>query len=87
MVPVDFKPATRIKVSGYEGQQPVHDTAVKTYRHPFIFKHECNLQLRTPRVKLPNGAVRLVEPDLVGRLLSFTLLFNALMLAQQIHGS
>ena len=39
-----------------------------------------------PRVKLPNGSVRSVEPDFAGRLSGFTLLFEAmiLMLAQQM---
>jgi transposase len=42
--------------------------------------------VRTPRVKLPNGSVRLVEPDFAGRLYGFTLLFEAfiLMLARQM---
>jgi len=85
-VPVDFKPGTRFKVSGHEGLHPVHDTVVKTYRHLNFFQHECHLQVRTPRVKLPNGSVRLVEPDFAGRLSGFTLLFEALvlMLAQQM---
>jgi transposase len=85
-VPVDFKPGTRFKVPGHEGLHPVHDTVVKTYRHLNFFQHECHLQVRTPRVKLPNGSVRLVEPDFAGRLSGFTLLFEALvlMLAQQM---
>ncbi len=85
-VPVDFKPGTRFQVSGHEGLQPVHDTVVKTYRHLNFFQHECYLQVRTPRVKLPNGSVRLVEPDFAGRLSGFTLLFEALvlMLSQQM---
>jgi transposase len=85
-VPVDFKPGTRFPVSGHEGLHPVHDTVVKTYRHLNFFQHECHLQVRTPRVKLPNGSVRLVEPDFAGRLSGFTLLFEALvlMLAQQM---
>ena len=85
-VPVDFKPGTRFKVSGHEGLHSVHDTVVKTYRHLNFFQHECHLQVRTPRVKLPNGSVRLVEPDFAGRLSGFTLLFEALvlMLAQQM---
>lgn len=36
--------------------------------------------MRTPRVKLPDGAVRLVEPDFAGRLNGFTLLFEAFVL-------
>lgn len=85
-VQVDFKPGTRFTISGHEGTHPVHDTVTKTYRHLNFFQHECHLQVRTPRVKLPNGSVRLVEPDFAGRLSGFTLLFEALilMLAQQM---
>ena len=83
---IDFQPGSRFEVSGHEGVHPVHDTVTKTYRHLNFFQHECHLQVRTPRVKLPNGAVRLVEPDFAGRLNGFTLLFEAfiLMLARQM---
>jgi len=83
---IDFKPGSRFAVSGQEGVHPVHDTVTKTYRHLNFFQHECHLQLRTPRVKLPDGSVRLVEPEFAGRLSGFTLLFEAmiLMLAQQM---
>ena len=83
---IDFQPGSRFAVSGHEGVHPVHDTVTKTYRHLNFFQHECHLQVRTPRVKLPNGSVRLVEPDFAGRLSGFTLLFEAmiLMLAQQM---
>ncbi len=59
---------------------------VKTYRHLNFFQHECYLKVRTPRVKLGDGSVRLVEPDFAGRLSGFTLLFEALvlMLSQQM---
>jgi transposase len=85
-VVIDFKPGSRFTVSGHDGQHPVHDTVTKTYRHMNFFQHECLLQVRTPRVKLPNGSVRLVEPDFAGRLSGFTLLFETfiLMLAQQM---
>ena len=83
---IDFRPGNRFAVSGHEGLYPVHDTVTKTYRHMNFFQHECVLQVRTPRVKLPNGSMRLVEPDFAGRLSSFTLLFEAfiLMLATQM---
>lgn len=83
---IDFKPGSRFAVAGQEGVHPVHDTVTKTYRHLNFFQHECHLQLRTPRVKLPDGSVRLVEPEFAGRLSGFTLLFEAmiLMLAQQM---
>ena len=83
---IDFKSGSRFAISGHEGVHPVHDTVSKTYRHMNFFQHECVLQVRTPRVKLPSGSVRLVEPDFAGRLSGFTLLFEALilMLAKQM---
>ena len=83
---IDFKPGSRFSVAGAEGQHPVHDTVIKTYRHLNFFQHECHLQVRTPRVKLPEGKVVLVEPEFAGKLAGFTLLFEALilMLARQM---
>lgn len=83
---IDFAAGTRFGVSGQTGLHPVHDTVAKDYRHLNFFQHECHLRVRTPRVKLPDGAVRLVEPEFAGRLAGFTLLFEALilMLAQQM---
>jgi transposase len=85
-ISIDFLPGSRFSVAGHEGVHPVHDTVSKTYRHLSFFQHECHLQVRTPRVKLPNGSVRLVEADFAGRVSGFTLLFEAmiLMLAQQM---
>lgn len=83
---IDFKPGSRFEVSGHADAHPVHDTVTKSYRHLNFFQHECHLQVRTPRVKLPSGSVRLIEPDFAGRLNGFTLLFEAfiLMLARQM---
>ena len=83
---IDFNSGSRFAISGHEGVHPVHDTVTKTYRHMNFFQHECVLQVRTPRVKLPSGSVRLVEPVFAGRLSGFTLLFEAfiLMLAKQM---
>lgn len=59
---------------------------IKTYRHLNFFQHESQLQVRTQRVKLPNGHVLLVDPEFAGRLSGLTLLFKApiLMLARHI---
>jgi len=83
---IDFKAGTRFEVNGHVGEHPVHDTVTKTYRHLNFFQHECHLQVRVPRVRLPHGAVRQIDPDFAGRLNGFTLLFEALilMLAQQM---
>jgi len=85
-VRVDFAPGTRFAAEGATGEHPVHDTVTKTYRHLNFFQHDCHLQVRTPRVRLPDGSVRLVAPSFAGRLPGFTLLFEALilMLAQQM---
>jgi transposase len=85
-VVIDFERGTRFAADGAPGTHPVHDTVTKSYRHLNFFQHECHLQVRTPRVKLPDGSVRLVEPPFAGRLSGFTLLFEALvlMLAQQM---
>lgn len=50
-------------------------------RHLNFFQHECYLEVRVPRVRLPDGKVRLVEPVWVGQLDGFTLLFEAMVLA------
>ena len=83
---VDFEPGTHFAIAGHEGTHPVHDTVAKTYRHLNFFQHECVLEVRTPRVKLPDGSVHLVKPPFAGKLSGFTLLFEALvlMLARQM---
>jgi transposase len=83
---VDFVPGSRFAHPKAAGEHKVHDTQVKQLRHLNFFQHECYLEVRVPRVKLPDGKVALVEPDWVGKLSGFTLLFEALvlMLAQQM---
>src|SRR5215831_2386595 len=83
---VDFVPGSRFAHPKAAGEHKVHDTQVKRLRHLNFFQHECYLEVRVPRVKLPDGKVALVEPDWVGKLAGFTLLFEALvlMLAQQM---
>ncbi len=85
-VRIDFAPGTRFGIDGVGGEHPVHDTQTKRYRHLNFFQHECVLEVRTPRVKLPDGSVRLVTPPFAGKLAGFTLLFEALvlMLARQM---
>jgi transposase len=90
---VDFVAGSRFAYANVAGKHPVHDTQIKRLRHLNFFQHEwnffqheCYLEVRVPRVRLPDGSVRLVEPDWVGQLSGFTLLFEALvlMLAQQM---
>jgi transposase len=80
-ITVDFVAGTRFAVAGVAGVHPVHDTQIKRLRHLNFFQHECFLEVRTPRVKLPDGKVVLAEPAWFGKLAGFTLLFEALVLA------
>jgi len=78
---IDFIAGSRFAVPGVEGTHPAHDTVTKRYRHLNFFQHECHLEVRVPRVRLPDGGIRQVEPDWAGRLAGFTLLFEALIMA------
>ena len=77
---IDFEVGSRFAVPGQAGEHPVHDTVTKTYRHLNFFQHECVLEVRVPRVKLPDGSVRQVTPAWAGKLSGFTLLFEAFVL-------
>jgi transposase len=78
---VDFELGSHFAIAGVPGEHPVHDTVTKTYRHLNFFQHECELEVRVPRVKLPDGSVRQVTPPWSGKLSGFTLLFEAFVLA------
>lgn len=79
---IDFVAGSRFAAPGVEGLHRVHDTQTKRLRHLNFFQHECYLdEIRTPRVKLPDGRVVQIEPDWFGKLSGFTLLFEALVLA------
>jgi transposase len=84
---IDFKAGSRFAVPGKDGEHPVHDTLTKRYRHLNFLQHECFLDVRVPRVKLPDGGVRQIAPPWAGKLSGFTLLFEALvlMLCQQMR--
>jgi zinc-finger of transposase IS204/IS1001/IS1096/IS1165 len=74
---VDFVAGSRFAAPGVEGVHRVHDTQTKRLRHLNFFQHECYLEVRTPRVKLPDGRVVQIESDWFGKLSGFTLLFEA----------
>lgn len=78
---VDFVAGSRFAVPEVTGAHPAHDTVTKRYRHLNFFQHECYLVVRVPRVRLPDGGIRQVEPDWAGRLAGFTLLFEALIMS------
>ena len=85
-IAVDFAAGSRFRHPDAPGEHPVHDTRTKRMRHLNFFQHECFLEIRVPRVRLPDGSVRQVEPEWAGRLEGFTQLFEALivMLCQQM---
>jgi len=56
-----------------------YDTKNKTWRHLNFFEHECYLHARVPRVKLPNGKIKLIKTPWEGLSNGFTLLFEALL--------
>ena len=78
---IDFAAGTRFPAGGVAGVHPVHDTQTKRLRHLNFFQHECFLEVRIPRLKLPDGRVVQAAPDWIGKLAGFTLLFEALVLA------
>jgi transposase len=78
---IDFVVGSRFAAPEVEGLHRVHDTQTRRLRHLNFFQHECYLEVRTPRVKLPDGRVVQIEPDWFGKLSGFTLLFEALVLA------
>jgi transposase len=80
VINIDFAKGSKFPYPGAEGLHPVHDTVLKRYRHLNFFQHECYLEVRTPRLSLPDGRVALAEPEWAGKLTGFTLLFEALVL-------
>jgi len=59
----------------------VHDTVSKTWRHLNFFQHACYISCRTPRIKTPDGKVKLVSVPWAREGSGFTLLFEALAMA------
>lgn len=80
-ITIDFVAGSRFAHPEVTGLHPVHDTQTKRYRHLNFFQHECHLEVRVPRIKLPDGRVLLIEPPWAGKLSGFSLLFEALVLA------
>ena len=78
---VDFRKGSRFAHPDADGLFAVYDTEKKMLRHLNFFEHECYLEVRLPRVQLPNGSTRLAEPNWVGKLDGFTLMFEAFVLA------
>lgn len=82
---INFKRGSRFALEEGGAGYPVHDTAVKTWRHLNFFQHECYLHVRVPRVRTDDGRTITVLPPWSGRMLGFTLLFEALLLELCLH--
>ena len=68
-VVIDFEPGSRFPHPDVAGVHPVYDTQTRRYRHLNLFQHECYLDVRSPRVKLPDGRVLLIDPPWAGKAL------------------
>ena len=79
-IKIDFVAGTKFAHPSVDGFHPVHDTVQKAYRHLNFFQHACQLEVRVPRVKLPDGKVVLISPPWAGKLSGLTLLFEALIM-------
>ena len=79
-IKIDFKKGSRFSVDESADTHPVYDTEEKTWRHLNFFQYECYLQVRTPRIRTDQGKTITVVPPWAGRMLGFTLLFEALLL-------
>lgn len=77
---INFKRGWRFPLEEGGARYPVHDTEGKTWRHLNFFQHECYLHVRVPRVRTDDDRVIMVLPPWAGRMLGFTLLFEALLL-------
>ena len=84
---IDFVKGSKFTVKEDDStkQHPVYDTQEKEWRHLNFFEHECYLRARVPRVKLPDGSVRLIQAPWSGLQNGFTLLFEALVLQLAKH--
>lgn len=77
---INFVTGSRFAYPGVDSTHPVHNTHSKRYRH-LNFEHECYLEVRVTRLRLPDGQVLLLEPEWATHLSGFLLLFEALILA------
>jgi transposase len=77
---INFKKGWRFPLEECGPSYPVHDTEEKTWRHMNFFQHECHLHVRVPRVRTDEGRTITVLPPWAGRMIGFSLLFEALLL-------
>jgi transposase len=81
---IDFKKGSTFSHSADDETELIglkaYDTKEKTWRHLNFFEHECYLHARVPRVRLPDGKVKLISTPWEGLSNGFTLLFEALLM-------
>jgi transposase len=81
---IDFKRGSTFSYIDSDSKEELvglkaYDTKDKKWRHLNFFEHECYIHARVPRVKLPNGKVKLISTPWEGLSNGFTLLFEALV--------
>jgi transposase len=84
VIHIDFKKGSTFhytnKEEGIDGHFKAYDTVEKEWRHLDFFQHICHLKARVPRIKTPDGSVRLISVPWQGHMKGFTLLFEAFVL-------
>ncbi len=77
---LDFPVGARFACPRCGGLCPVHDTALRRWRHLDFFQHEAHLCAPAPRVRCPEDGVLTVEVAWARAGSGFTLLFEALVM-------
>jgi transposase len=77
-IKVNFSRGCQFTAAGRDGVHPVHDTVRKEYRSTDFFDIPCHIVCRIPRVKLPDGRVRMHQPEWAGMVSGFSKLFEAI---------
>ena len=77
---LDFPVGARFACPRCGGLCPVHDTALRRWRHLDFFQHEAHLSAPAPRVRCPEDGVLTVEVAWARAGSGFTLLFEALVM-------
>ena len=64
-VSLDFTLGSRFSHPYVEGLHPVQDTVTERYQYPNFFRfYDCYLEIRIPRIKLPDGSIQQIDPSI-----------------------
>lgn len=74
-IEIDHKTLTKFEYE--ENKYPVYDHQKRTWTHLNFFEHKCELHARVPRIKLPDGKVKLVSVPWANPGSSFTLRYES----------